>query len=94
MGMRSKKPCLCTVSGYRISDGLKMSIFLLKKRLFSYDYETLDGKRRLSDDQPSKIFIALHTFLFLFALNAISRSFGHHARKDAGTNLPVPIEKM
>lgn len=60
----------------------------------SYDYETLDGKRRLSDDQPSKIFIALHTFLFLFALNAISRSFGHHARKDAGTNLPVPIEKI
>lgn len=59
----------------------------------SYDYETLDGKRRLSEDNPSKTFIALHTFLFLFALSAISRSFVHHARKDAATNLP-PIEKV
>ena len=25
LGMRAKKPCLCTVSGYRISDGLTNS---------------------------------------------------------------------
>ena len=61
---------------------------------YSYDYETLDGERRYShNQQPSRIFVALQTLLFLLSFSAISRSFGHHARKDAGLDSPPAVGK-
>ncbi|CAG5098314.1 Oidioi.mRNA.OKI2018_I69.XSR.g15556.t1.cds [Oikopleura dioica] len=59
-----------------------------------YDYETLDGKTRYSESKPSRTFLALNGVLFLLAFCAISRSFGHHARKEAGIYLPPPQQKM
>jgi len=90
MEMRAKKPCLCTVSGYRISDGLKikrlkeidcfaLNVFRIAyARTCKVDFQK-QTKRMKGLGQNSRRL--LPTVLVLFLLELVTSENGNRSKR-------------